>query len=87
MKLAIISHTNHYRTTTGEIVGWGATVSEINHLAPHFETIYHAAVLHENSQVPPSSIPYVSDNIQFVALPPTGGKRMGDKLNIIMSIP
>ena len=43
MKLAIISHTEHYPNQDGDIVGWGPTITEINHLLDRFEEIYHVA--------------------------------------------
>lgn len=73
MKIAIISHTEHYKQPNGTIVGWGPTVSELNHLAQDFEEIYHIAFLHSGPP-PPSSLPYTSPNIKFIALRPVGGK-------------
>ena len=87
MKLAIISHTNHYVSPSDTIVGWGPTVSELNHLAPHFETIYHVAVLHESIDAPASAIPYTAKNIELVPLPYTGGKTASAKLKIITAMP
>lgn len=86
MTLAIISHTEHYKHPDGTIVGWGPTISELNHLAEDFEEIYHIAVLHPGTP-PPSSLPYTKDNIHFVPLKPVGGKGIWDKLAIIGSIP
>jgi len=86
MKLAIISHTEHYKDAQGIPVGWGPTVSEINHLAQHFETIYHVAMLYPN-QAPPSSLPYLHANIVFVPLPPSGGSTFFSKLNILWQAP
>jgi len=86
MKLAVISHTAHYKDNTGTFVGWGPTINELNHLAPHFEKIYHVAPLH-NESVPSSSLPYTQSNIVFVPLQPSGGKRFKDKLNIIWQLP
>lgn len=85
-KLAIISHTEHYKTADGIIVGWGPTISELNHLAQDFEEIYHVAVLHPGTP-PPSSLPYKRSNIHFVPLKPSGGPRIGDKLKILTTIP
>lgn len=85
-KLLIISHTSHYINDNGAIVGWGSTVTEINHLANIFDEIYHIAVLLD--QHPPlSSLPYLQDNIHFIALPFTGGKRLIDKLGVIWQAP
>lgn len=86
MKLAIISHTEHYKKPDGTIIGWGPTISEINHLAQDFEEIYHIAFLHPGIP-PPSSMPYVSQNIKFVPLKPVGGNGIGAKLKIIGNIP
>lgn len=86
MKLAIISHTEHYLDTTGSAVGWGPTVREINHLAPHFEKIYHVACLHEGAP-PPSSLRYTGENIEFVPIPPSGGNTLWEKLSVILTMP
>lgn len=86
MKLAIISHTGHYTSEDGNIVGWGPTVSEINHLAPHFEKIYHIAFLHPG-EAKPSSIAYKHSNIEFVPLRPSGGKTIFSKLDILWKMP
>ncbi|WP_432410003.1 glycosyltransferase [Rasiella sp. SM2506] len=86
MKLAIISHTEHYKDAQGRIVGWGPTVSELNHLAEHFDTIYHVAMLH-TSEAPPSSLPYLHSNIIFVPLPPSGGTTALSKLKILGQAP
>ncbi|CAM3435971.1 glycosyltransferase [Aequorivita lipolytica] len=86
MKLAIISHTEHYKQSDGTIVGWGPTISEINHLAKDFEEIYHVAFLHSGTP-PLSSLPYTSSKIKFVPLKPVGGKGVGQKLEIILNIP
>ena len=86
MKLAVISHTEHYRTPDGHIVGWGPTVRELNHLLELFEEIWHIAVLHEGP-APPSALPYLSDKIHFVPLRPFGGPRLIDKLGILWQAP
>ena len=86
MKLLIISHTEHYKQADGTVVGWGPTVSEINHLAVAFEEIYHIAFLHPDA-APKSSLPYTSSNIKFVPLSPVGGKGLSAKLKIILNIP
>lgn len=86
MKLAIISHTEHYTDIDGTIVGWGPTISEINYLSDHFETIYHLAFLHENAP-PPSSLQYTSKNVVFVPLPISGGASFMKKLSILTNLP
>ncbi|WP_242117963.1 glycosyltransferase [Aestuariivivens sediminicola] len=86
MKLAIISHTEHYNTTDGTIVGWGPTVMEINHLLEVFEEIYHVAMLHQG-EAPPSALPYQSGRIHFVPIPAVGGPSFSDKLSILWYAP
>ncbi len=85
MKLAIISHTEHYRHND-QIVGWGATIREINHLATIFDDIYHVAVLHEG-EAPASSLPYTAANVHFVPLPPSGGSSLRDKWSVLAGAP
>ncbi|WP_242091600.1 glycosyltransferase [Aestuariivivens sediminicola] len=86
MKLAIISHTEHYKTTDGTIVGWGPTVMEINHLLEVFEEIYHVAMLHQG-EAPPSALLYQSKRIHFVPIPAVGGPKFRDKFRILWYAP
>ncbi|TYA56668.1 glycosyltransferase [Formosa maritima] len=86
MKLAIISHTEHYKAADGTIVGWGPTITEINHLLEIFDTIYHVAMLHE-TDAPPSALPYVSHRIVFVPLPALGGNSLGAKCQLLWKAP
>jgi len=86
MKLAIISHTEHYLSKGGSVVGWGPTISELNYLADSFDTIYHIAFLHKATP-PPSSLPYTSSNIIFIPLPPSGGRTLMAKLSVLSRLP
>lgn len=86
MKLAIISHTEHYTKADGSIVGWGPTISEINYLAPYFTHIYHIAMLYKE-QAPPSALAYKATNVTFIALPPSGGKNLFAKLSLVTNMP
>jgi len=85
-KLVIISHTEHYIDEVGILRGWGSTINEINFLSDHWEEIYHVGCLYSTTP-PASSLPYTQKNIQFVPIPPYGGKRFLDKLFIIFKIP
>ncbi|OIQ36297.1 MAG: hypothetical protein BM563_11100 [Bacteroidetes bacterium MedPE-SWsnd-G1] len=87
MKLAIISHTQHYKKTDGTIVGWGPTVTEINHLTGIFDEIFHIGVLVENEEVPSSAIPYANEKIHLIPLKKVGGKKVSDKVEICKQIP
>ncbi|MGV6828222.1 MAG: glycosyltransferase [Flavobacteriales bacterium] len=84
MKLLIISHTEHYKREDQTIVGWGPLVSELNHLVSVFDEIIHVAMLHPDNP-PPSSLPYTSSKIKFVALPPLGGKTFISKLKTLVN--
>ena len=86
MKLAIISHTEHYKTTDGTLVGWGPTITEINHLLEVFDTIYHIGMLHD-SEPPASALPYNSDRIVFVPLPALGGHTINAKMQLVFKAP
>ena len=86
MKLAIISHTEHYTQADGTIVGWGPTISEINHLSKMFDDIYHIAFLHDGAP-PPSSLPYTSSQVKFIPLPPSGGRNLKGKLSVFAKMP
>jgi glycosyltransferase involved in cell wall biosynthesis len=84
--LTIISHTEHYKTANGTIVGLGSTVTEINHLISVFDEIRHVAMLH-NLKAPASALPYTSNKIRFIPIRAVGGKSLGDKFAIFWQSP
>lgn len=86
MKLAIISHTEHYKSSDGTLVGWGPTITEINYLLAVFDTIYHVSMFHDTTP-PASALPYISDRIIFVPLPVLGGHTIGAKLELLNKSP
>jgi len=71
--LAVISHTEHYYTTDGKVVGWEPTVRELNYLAELFDLIYHIAPIHDNKPNRATAA-YKADNIIYVPIKPSGGK-------------
>ncbi|MDY0089775.1 MAG: glycosyltransferase family 4 protein [Flavobacteriaceae bacterium] len=85
-KLLIISHTEHYESSNGIIVGWGATINEVNFLADFWEEVVHIGCLYD-SEAPKSALPYTKNNIRFVPISPYGGKTVLDKLGILFKIP
>ena len=85
-RLTIISHTEHYLTPGGTLVGLGATVTELNHLVAIFDTVTHVAMLH-TTPAPASALPYTSSHIHFIALPAVGGPHGSDKLSVLFSAP
>ena len=46
MRLLIVSHTPHYRAA-GQLVGWGPTVRELDHLAELFAEVVHVAPVYD----------------------------------------
>lgn len=86
MTLAIISHTEHFRNANGQIVGWGATIREINHLTEIFDKVVHIAPLYEDAEMS-GLLPYESDRIEFVPLKPSGGESIIKKIGIIATAP
>jgi glycosyltransferase involved in cell wall biosynthesis len=85
MKLLVISHTPHY-LKDGNVVGWGPTVREIDHLTEIFEQVIHLAPLHREPAAE-SALPYRANRVVFQPLPPAGGVRLVDKLAILYRAP
>lgn len=86
MKLAIISHTEHYLDDKGEVIAWGPTVREINNLIKIFSEVYHIAPLHKKN-APSSALGYTSDKIKYIPLDPSGGAGLASKIKILTSAP
>ncbi len=86
MKLVIISHTEHYKLPDGTVIGWGPTITEINHLIDVFDEIIHIAML-QKGEAPLSGLPYTSSKIKFVPLPALGGKTIASKLKMLLNAP
>ena len=85
-KLLIISHTQHYKDKNNQVVGWGATINEVNFLADYWEEVVHIGCLY-HSEAPKSSLPYIKTNIRFVPIPAYGGKTVWSKIGILFKIP
>ena len=85
MKLAVISHTSHYRDGQ-RLSGWGPTVREIDHLATLFDEVVHVAPVFE-SAAPASALPYEAENVRVVPVPPAGGTSWRSKLGILQAVP
>lgn len=85
MKLLIISNMAHFQSAES-IVGHGATVTEIDHLANLFQEVRHIGFLHKGV-APPSARSYSKTNIHLVPLPPAGGTSPAAKLKILLLSP
>ena len=75
----------HYERD-GQIVGWGPTVQEIDALAQVFDCIRHIGCLYPNP-APPFALPYSSKRVHLIGVPPAGGERFKDKLDILRLSP
>lgn len=85
MRLVIVSHTEHYRRGD-ELLGWGATIREIDHLATLFDEVIHVAPIHDR-EAPASALPYQASNVTLRAVPPAGGGGLAAKLRILSVYP
>lgn len=85
MRLLIVSHTPHYRDGD-RLVGWGATVREIDFLASLFTSVIHVAPVHALS-APPSFRPYEAPHVKIHEVVPAGGDDLSSKLGILRQIP
>jgi glycosyltransferase involved in cell wall biosynthesis len=85
MHLLIIGHTAHYRRD-GRIVGWGPTVKEINWLARAFDSVTHLASFNPGP-APKSALPYDTEKVHFVGVPPAGGRTLREKARVILYAP
>lgn len=85
MIITIISHTPHYKYD-GKIYGWGPTVKEINSLSCLFSQVNHIAPVYES--IPPKSTElYISNKVNFIPIKPRGGRGILNKIDILLGIP
>ncbi len=82
----MVSHTPHYFDADGTLVGWGATVRELDRLSRLFERIIHLAPIYAEP-APASSLPYDSSRIEVRGLAPAGGEGFVDKLGVLTQAP
>ena len=85
LALTVISHTPHHRTSGG-LVGWGPTVTELSHLAALFDEVIHVAPV-DDGPAPASALPYTAPNITVMPVRPAGGAGLGAKLGLVARLP
>lgn len=85
MKLAIVSHTAHYKKDN-MYLGWGPTVREVDYLTQVFDQVVHIAPLHRGV-APDNVMAYQSSRVRVRPVPPAGGTRLSDKLRILLNVP
>jgi glycosyltransferase involved in cell wall biosynthesis len=85
MRLLVVSHTPHH-LRAGQVVGWGATVRELDALASRFAAVRHVACLYPG-EAPTSAIAYQADNVELVPVPPAGGDGARGKLDALAAVP
>jgi len=85
MRLLIISHTPHYRAA-GQLVGWGPTVRELDHLAELFDEVVHVAPLYDEA-APGSALAYTAPRLRLRVVAPAGGETWRAKLDVARLYP
>lgn len=85
MKLLIISNMAHY-LRDGTIVGHGPTAREISYLAELFDSVRHIGCLFQ-TEAPAMALPYETDKVTLVSVPPSGGDTIKGKLSGLWLIP
>lgn len=85
MKLLIVSFMPHH-IRDGQIVGWGPTVRELDHLATRFDKIRHVATLYDD-EAPSSALPYQAKNIELVPVRPSGAPGLLGKFDALRRSP
>jgi glycosyltransferase involved in cell wall biosynthesis len=68
------------------MVGWGATVREIDQLSTLFDSVVHVAPLYPG-RAPETAIPYERSQVQLRAFKPAGGEKLSQKLRIVLCYP
>ena len=84
-RLAVVSHTPHHRTPDG-LVGWGPTVTELDHLARLFDEVVHVAPVHDGPP-PASALRYTAANLRVEPAPAAGGDGLAAKLGLVAAVP
>lgn len=84
-RLLVISAMPHHKRD-GVVVGWGATVRELDRLATRFDTVRHIACL-STGEAPASALPYSAPNIELVPVSPAGADGLLGKLDVLRRIP
>lgn len=85
-RLLVVSHTPHYRDPDGRLTAFGPTARELDHLAGQVAHLTHLAPLWPGP-APGSALPYRATNLEFLALPPSGGATGWAKLRILLGAP
>ncbi len=85
MRLLIISNLAHYERD-GQVVARGPVMREFGALSRVFDEIYNIAPLYRG-EAPAFAMPYPSDQIHLIPVPPAGGTRLIDKLILLSRYP
>lgn len=85
MRLVVISHTPHHRDGA-QIVGWGPTIVELDHLATRFDVVRHVACLYDGP-APKNARPYSARNVELVPVKPSGADGLWGKLDVLRTSP
>lgn len=85
-KLVVISHTPHQFLPNGNLVGWGPTVAELNHMAQYWNELVHVACRESYTNNPSLQV-YTSNRIRVATIPSFGGATWLQKLSVFYQAP
>jgi glycosyltransferase involved in cell wall biosynthesis len=84
-RFLVISNMSHYKRN-GEVVGWGPTVQELDHISSIVDELIHVCFLH-SGVAPGSALPYSSKNVKTILLPAAGGQSIYAKMRLLRLLP
>lgn len=85
MRLLVISHTPHYKMGN-QVLAWGPTVRELDHIARLFGELAHLAPL-VPGPAPASAQPYADARVTLIPIRPAGGEGLGGKIDALAASP
>lgn len=85
-RMVVISHTEHWRNSDGDVVGFGATTRELDYLAGLVSELVHVAPLYPGDP-PAMARTAEADNARLVSVVPAGGDGLRAKLGALLAVP
>ena len=85
-RIVVVSHTEHWRSPDGSIVGFGATTRELDQLATLASELVHIAPLHDGPP-PGMALPARAPNVRYVPVPPAGGDTNAARVRALAAVP
>lgn len=85
-RIVVVSHTEHWRTSDGSVVGFGATTRELDQLATLASELVHVAPLHPGPP-PGMALPARAPNLRLSLVPSAGGHGLAAKAGALFALP